>query len=178
MHRLVFGLFLCLALVPLFADDGGGVVLKSGSSALVKNGTEGRLILTDPGKLVFESGSGNLEIPYPRIQAFAHTQEVAVHLGWAPAIVVGTIKPRRRKHFLKLTYLDGNGVGQYVVFQIPKQMPEQLMMTLLLRAPDASCQPGLECDSIFRPSGHRQPGLVYRREIPPPHATPLGQTPR
>ncbi|MFC5865121.1 hypothetical protein ACFPT7_22635 [Acidicapsa dinghuensis] len=180
-RRIFFVLLLFVSLLPLYAEDGGGVVFKSGSVTHVKPGAAGRLVLTDSEKLVFESAGGNLEIPFQKIQAFEHTKEVAVHMGWAPAVLIETIKQRRRNHFLKLSYLDGNDVDQFVIFQIPKQMPEILMMTLLMRSPDASCQPSADCDSIFRPRGHRQVKLEYRgalsREIQPLHATPLGQTP-
>lgn len=177
MPKWIFVLLLFGALLPLFAEEDGGVVFKSGSVTQVKPGSEGRLVLTDPEKLVFESPGGNLEIPFQRIQAFEHTKDVSVHMGWAPAILVGTFKQRRRNHFLKISYLDSNDVDQFVIFQIPKQMPERLMLTLLLRTPDASCSPSADCDSIFRPRGHREVGLIHRIEIAPPHATPIGQTP-
>jgi hypothetical protein len=60
---------------------------------------------------------------------------VARHLGVLPAIAVGLVKKRQRRHYFRISYRDENGVVQVVVFEVPKNMPRTLLPILQTRAP-------------------------------------------
>jgi hypothetical protein len=69
------------------------------------------------------SQATRFSIAYDKIKKIEYHKEVAFHLGVAPAIVVGLIKKRERKHFFTITYTDEAGVRQAAVFEVAKDAP-------------------------------------------------------
>ena len=145
MKKWILFLMLFAAWLPLAAQENDVVRYAGGTVAQVQAGAAGKFDPADPAVLRFVFGGGNLAIPYSSIKAFEHTNEVAVHLGVAPAIAVGLLVRRRRNHFLRITFEDGDGVKQVVVFEVSKQLPAVLVPLLVARAPQASCGPFGEC---------------------------------
>jgi hypothetical protein len=143
-------LLLILATLPALALEGSDAVYAGGTISGLKEGTPGKVDLTSDTELVFPYTGGRLAIPYGRIESYEHSQEVAVHLGVAPAIAVGLIKSRRRNHFVRLTFRDGENRQQVVVFEIPKTMPSYLMPTLWARAPQTRCKAYSVCGPVPR----------------------------
>lgn len=143
-------LLLMIATLPALALEGSEAVYTGGTISGLKEGTPGRVDLTSEAELAFLYSGGRLAIPYGMIESYEHSQEVAVHLGVAPAIVVGLIKRRRRNHFVSLTFSDGENRRQVVVFEIPKTMPSHLMPTLQARAPQAGCKNYAVCAPVSR----------------------------
>jgi hypothetical protein len=159
MRRLIaFGLVLLLSL-PSAAANAGRVKYAGGTVAGVNIGTLGTLDTTAETSLTFEYAGRKLLIPYASIESFDHSEVVARHLGVLPAIVVGLLKARQRRHFFRISYREPNqslnsvpnDVAQVVVFEVTKQMPLPLQAVLVARtshvAPpphtDKSCHP---CD--------------------------------
>jgi hypothetical protein len=136
--------------VPAIATEGADVAYTGGTLSQLNQGAIGKFDLTSGSELLFVYPGGKLEIPYDRIEFFAHSQEVAVHLGVAPAIAVDLVKRRKRNHFLRITFRDAGNVHQVAVFEIPKTMPIVLMPTLVARAPMANCTPFSECGPVIR----------------------------
>jgi len=158
MGKWLLLLLLFVALLPLFAEDGGDVTYTGGTLAQTKEGSVGKLDFADARTLRFVSPGIDTAIPYDRIEAFEHTNDVAVHLGVAPAIAVGLVKRRRRNHFLQITFRGDDGVNQVAVFEIPKKMPEVLMPLLVARSPQARCGPVTECGPAYRPMNRHSKG--------------------
>lgn len=134
---------LCLLLIfslPALAVDDGNVVYVGGTVASLKDGAIGKLDLKSQTELTFESSTGKLAIPFAKIDFYEHSQEVAHHLGVLPAIAVGLLKKRERKHFMRIAYRDENGVPQVAIFEVPKKMPRTLLAVLQQRAPQG-CRP-------------------------------------
>ena len=154
MRKVIFAILMLAGAIPAFAVEGSNVAYTGGTIPQLKDGMVGTFDLTRGSGLLFVYSGGSFEIPYSRIESFEHTQEVAVHLGVAPAIAVGLVKRRRRNHFVRITFKDSDNVHQVVVFEIPKTMPPVLMPTLAARAPAPApqmhCAPYAPCYSSSR----------------------------
>jgi hypothetical protein len=147
MRKVVLAFLILAVVTPAFAVEGSEVAYTGGTVPQLKQGVVGSFDLTRNTGLVFVYPGGSLDIPYSRIESYEHTQEVAVHLGVAPAIAVALVKHRRKNHFMRITFKDSDDVHQVVVFEIPKTMPPVLMPTLVARAPAAQphCNPSWQC---------------------------------
>jgi phosphatidylglycerophosphate synthase len=153
-QKFVFGGFFMLALcvvlvLPACAVEAGQVAYVGGSLS-VTQGTIGSFDTTSPTALIFRSGgsgvsSNEVDIGYKSIRGFAYTTEVAHHLGVLPAVAVGLVKRRERKHFLTLRFSDSAGVAQAAVFEVAKNDPPVLLAILHARAPQACGSPMLNC---------------------------------
>ena len=125
--------------IPAAAVEDGQVMYVGGTAAL-KEGTLGTLNTTSQTELAFDSAGNTLAIPYARIDSFEYSQEVARHLGVLPAIAVGLVRKRQRRHYFQIRYRDNNSVTQVAIFEVPKQMPPSLLAILQTRAPQG-CAP-------------------------------------
>ncbi len=139
MKRFVAFCLLLAISIPAAAVEDGQVMYVGGTAAL-KEGTLGRLNTTSQTALVFESAGNTLIIPYAKIASFEYSQKVARHLGVLPAIAVGLMKKRQRRHFVQINYHDDSSVSQVAVFEVPKQMPRTFLAVLQARAPQG-CRP-------------------------------------
>lgn len=129
---------LCLVLLfawPLLAVDDGDVLYIGGTMENLKEGSLGKLDMTPRTELVFVSSSIRLAIPYASIDSYDLLQQVTHHLGVLPAIAVGLVKKRQRKHFLRIAYHDEFKTPQVAIFEVPKRMPQTLLAILQQRAP-------------------------------------------
>ena len=112
--------------LPACAVEAGQVAYVGGSLS-VTQGTVGSFDTTSPTALVFRSGgsgagSNEIDIEYKNIQGFRHTTEVARHLGVLPAVAVGLLKSRKRKHFITIRFTDSAGVAQAAVFKLQRMI--------------------------------------------------------
>lgn len=138
MRKFALALLFMVTALPAFAVEGSEVVFAGGSVPGLTAGAAGSLDLTRGAFVLLRFPGQEVEIPYDRIRSYEHTQEVAVHLGVAPAIAVGLVKKRRKNHYLRITFADKADVAQVVVLEIPKTMPRVIMPLLAVRATGAS----------------------------------------
>jgi len=135
MNKLAgFFCFLILAM-PALAVEGSQVMYVGGSATGVVAGTVGNLDMTTETVLVFQSAAGKIQIPYAAIQSFEYSTEVTHHLGVMPAIAVGLVKKRQRRHFFRISYMDQRDTAQVAIFEVPKGMPRTLKAILQDRSP-------------------------------------------
>jgi CDP-diacylglycerol--glycerol-3-phosphate 3-phosphatidyltransferase len=159
---LVFALGLVLA-TPAFAVEAGQVAYTGGSLS-VAPGTIGSFDLTSSTALAFKyagpgASANEVAIEYKNIRGYSYTSEVAYHLGVLPAIAVGLLKSRERRHFLTIRYVDSADVAQAAVFEVAKSDPTALLAVLRARAPQACGSPMLNCGrGQVRPGGDVAPG--------------------
>ena len=139
-------LALVLAL-PAFALEDGQVLYIGGTAAALKEGVFGRLNTTSPALLIFETPESKLAISFDKIDSYEYSQQLARHLGVLPAVAVGLIKRRQRKHYLRISYHDEANAPQVAIFELPKQMPRSLLAILQLRAPQG-CKPRADAKCI------------------------------
>lgn len=134
---------LCLLLMftlPALAVDDGNVMYVGGTIASLKDGAVGKLDLKSQTELTFESPTGKVAIPFAKIDFYEHSEEVAHHLGVLPAIAVGLLKIRQKRHFLRIAYHDEDNASQVGIFEVSKKMPRTLLAVLRQRAPQG-CKP-------------------------------------
>lgn len=132
-------LLLTLALTALAVED-GYVTYLGGTLASLQEGDRGKLDTSSPTDLVFESSTRRLVIAFVKIDSYEHSQQLAHHLGVLPAVAVGLVKKRKRRHFICIAYHDENNTPQVAIFEVPKKMPLTLMAILRQRAPQG-CKP-------------------------------------
>ena len=135
------GWFLLL-LMPLAtsAVEGGQVMYVGGTVGALTGGVSGRLDASSQSVLNFEYSGGKLAIPFEMIDSYEYSQRVARHLGVLPAIAVGLVKRRQRRHFFRISYHDDSKTSQVVIFEVSKEMPRTLLAILQERAPQG-CKP-------------------------------------
>jgi phosphatidylglycerophosphate synthase len=144
-----------LLVVPCFAVEAGQVAYMSGTLA-VPQGTIGGFDNTSPAALVFKftvsgAAQGEVDIAYKNIGSFEYSTEVAHHLGVLPAVAVGLVKRRERRHFFTIKFTDSSDVPQAAIFEVPKRDPPGLLAILRARAPQACRLPGLNCGRCSPP---------------------------
>jgi len=149
MKRLMtVGLLMALTMAtsfPLSAADHDEVTYTGGTIPGVTVGSTGRLDTTSETTLTFEYGSKRLVIPFAAIRSFQYSTEVTHHLGVLPAIAVGLLKARERRHYFRISFRDTNNVPQVSVFEVPKRMPRTLKAVLQARVQQA-CRPYSPCE--------------------------------
>ena len=142
MRKFIAACLLVLMTAPLYAIENDEVLYSGGTVPSIKQNTMGRLDLTSDATLRFEHSPGKLEIPYTRIESWNYYREVAHHLGVLPAIAVGLVKRRERKHFFLISYRDENDTAQAAIFEVSKKMPKVLQAALETRVPKRKCNSG------------------------------------
>jgi hypothetical protein len=140
MKKLAAICMLLVILPPAGAVEGGQVMYAGGTVPATPLGVLGRLDTTSEVVLTFAYPGDKLVIPYAKIDSFEYSQRVARHLGVLPAIAIGLVRKRQRRHFLRISYRDNSNVSQVAVFEVSKQMPQSLMAILQVRAPQG-CRP-------------------------------------
>jgi hypothetical protein len=142
MKRIIAMCLLILVLMPLPtpAVEGDQAMYIGGTVAVLNKGVVGKLDTTSQTALNFESPGGKLVIPFEEIDSYEYSQQVARHLGVLPAIAVGLVKRRQRRHFFRITYHDDSKTQQVAIFEVSKETPRSLLAVLQGRAPEG-CKP-------------------------------------
>jgi hypothetical protein len=138
--HLVLVCLLLIVAVPTWGVEDGSALYVGGTVANLKEGTQGRIDMSSLTEMAFESSGNRLAIPYAKIEAYEYSQPVAHHLGVLPAIGVGLLKKRQRKHFVQISYRDEVNTPQVAIFEVSKKMPRTMLAILQLRAPQG-CKP-------------------------------------
>ena len=142
MRTLVLSLCLFASMsMRSSAVETGQVMYVGGTVVALNAGVSGKLDASSPTALRFDSSAGKLAIPFERIDSYEYSQQVAHHLGVLPAIAVGLVKKRQRRHFFRISWHDENSTQQVAIFEVSKEMPRTLLAILQARAPQG-CKPG------------------------------------
>jgi hypothetical protein len=132
---------ICLLLVmafPAAAVQGRQVKYSGGTVPLLAAGALGRLDTSSETAVSFEYAGNTFAIPYAKIVSFEAHEQVARHLGVIPALLVGLIRARQKRHLVRITYRDDAAVSQVAIFEVSKEMSQTVLSVLRTRAP-ASC---------------------------------------
>lgn len=98
---------LLLASMAVIAVENGQVMYVGGTVSGVNEGVLGKLDFVSETSLIFaETGGSKLAIPFAKMESYEYSNEVAHHLGVLPAIGVGLVKKRQRKHFFRISFRD------------------------------------------------------------------------
>jgi phosphatidylglycerophosphate synthase len=156
--------------VPALAVEAGQIAYVSGTLG-VPQGTIGSFDTRSAAVLVFKydvpgGGPSEVEIAYKNIGGFEYSTEVAHHLGVLPAVAVGLVKRRERKHFFTFKFTDSSGVAQAAIFEVPKNDPPGLLAVLNARAPQACRMQKMSCGVRVRQGGMGQGNTVESANVP------------
>ena len=147
MKSLVAIFFFLAASLPAVAVEDGQVMYAGGTVSGVNQGVIGRLDTSSRTALIFEYSGTRVSIPYATIDSFEYSQEVTHHVGILPAIAIGLIKKRERRHFFRISYHDEQSLPQVAIFEVSKHTPRSLKAVLEARAPRA-CKPYTPCPAL------------------------------
>ena len=103
------------------AVEQGQVRYLGGTLDNSKVGAVGRLDLSAPRSITYESGKSHFTIPYDLIVSYQYNEEVTHHLGVLPSIAVGLLKHRQHRHVFTISYLNDQGSKEIAVFEVSKQ---------------------------------------------------------
>ncbi len=149
MKKLAAFCFLLAISLPAVAVEDGVVMYAGGTVPALKAGVLGRFDTTSETMLLFEYAGDKLAIPYARIDSYEYSEQVARHLGVLPAIAVGLVRKRQRRHFFQISFHDESNSGQVAVFEVSKHMPQTLLAVLQTRAPQG-------CKASYTTRCHKQ----------------------
>ena len=133
-------LLLSFVALEVRAVEGDNVMYVGGTVKGLKEGSIGKLDTKSLTALSFESAGATLVIPYAKIDSYEYYHPVARHLGVLPAIAVGMVKKRQRRHFFRISFRDEAGDLRVALLEVPKQMPPVLLAIFGAKAP-GKCSP-------------------------------------
>jgi hypothetical protein len=128
------------------------VTYTSGTAPGVRLGVDGVLEATSPTALEFHSSSGDFSIPYAGITVARYREENRFRLGVRPAIGVGLLKARSKRHLMTITWKDEGGVAQAAIFESSRQGALALLTIVRVRAPQV-CSVRGDCIGSVRTEG-------------------------
>lgn len=112
----------CLFAALLYgAEPGAKAQYVGGTLAGVASGVSGRVHISDPDVLVFESGRAALEIPFQNVNYLEYGQQAGRRHLLAATVSPFFLLSKSRRHFLTVSFKDAAGRQQAVVFQIDKK---------------------------------------------------------
>jgi hypothetical protein len=169
MKRAIVGLLMVgmLSVVPAVALEGPAVEYVNGTAQGVKEGSAGRLNTSLGKALEFQAGATGFSIPWDGVQIYKYREENRFRLGVLPAIAVGMLKARSKRHLVTIGWKDADGVAQLVTLETSRDDARGLIAVLRARSPQAckgrggsSVRWGINGREIlrmpFRPSNHKQ----------------------
>jgi hypothetical protein len=116
------GMWIALALSPLLQASslGDRVHYVGGTVAELPGKSEGRIQITGPDALLFESHGIVIRVPYGNITNLEYGQRVDRRYVEAILISPLLLLSKKRSHFLTVDYTDAAGNQQAMVFQMEK----------------------------------------------------------
>ena len=116
---------------PLLAGDRGNrAEYIGGTVSVLPSKSEGNINLTDEEVLLFRAKQVSVRIPYKKINTLEYGQRV--NRRYVEAILISPLLllAKKRKHFLTVGYSDEQGHQQAMVFELPKGVVRQMLVSL------------------------------------------------
>jgi hypothetical protein len=138
---VLLGLALAVAVVPALA---GGLVVTylNGTVKAVAENAPGTHDTTTTAALQLQRGQNQVAIPYGAVTTYEYHDENRFRLGILPAIAVGLLKARAKRHLVTIGWKDESGAAQTATFATRRDRAQGLVKVLDARAPQA-CTTGL-----------------------------------
>ncbi len=132
MVRAIFFVLL-LAGTAVGAEIGGRVEYIGGTLSTLTQGTDGRLVASDPARMVLDCKRQKLDVPYPKINLLEYGQKADRR--YMAAVLVSPIflLSKKRDHFLTIGYADGEGQQQAMVLKVEKKDLRSVLASLEAR---------------------------------------------
>ena len=106
---------------------------RGGTISQLELSQNGELSLESADHLVFDYGSGDLEIPYSSIRGIEYGQNAGRRLGLAIVVSPLFLLSKKRKHFLTIHFVDVRGSSQATVFELGKKIVRTTLAALEAR---------------------------------------------
>ncbi len=123
--------------VSALAMDGVAVEYVNGTAPGVKEGSTGTVDTTAAKALEFHAGGAGFSIPYDGVQVYKYCEENRFRLGVLPAVAVGILKARSKRHIVTIGWKDAHGVAQVVKLETSKDDALGLIAVLRARSTQA-----------------------------------------
>lgn len=135
MPLLFSGMFLDPALPPLLqaGSPGDRVQYVGGTVAELPGKTSGRIQITDPQALLFESHGVKVKVLYSNINNIEYGQRVDRRYLEAILISPLLLLAKKHTHFLTVGYTDAAGRQQAMVFEVAKADVRSVLVSLEAR---------------------------------------------
>lgn len=104
-----------------------------GTAEKLASGTNGSLDVSDQHYFAFYTKKTQVRVAYDRINMLEYGQQVDRRLLMAVVISPMFLLSKRRKHFLTVGYVDGNGNHQALVFRVDKNGIRPALVSLEAR---------------------------------------------
>lgn len=117
---MIRSFLLFVALAAMAAQPGVHAQFVGGTLAGIHPKSSGRLDLSDPETLVLKCSTGEVRVPYPRINTVEYGQTVSRRYAAAVVISPVLLLSKSRRHFVTLGFTDADGRQQAVVVRIEK----------------------------------------------------------
>ena len=97
--------------------------------------TRAALDTSSTAALELHAGTVMVPIPYEQINSYEYRVENRFRLGALPALAVGLLKAREKRHLLTIAWTDDQGAEQTATFETSRDRARGLIMVLDVRAP-------------------------------------------
>ena len=102
------------------ADSGVKTALVGGTLPGIVAKSNAVLDYSDADEMVFHCSSGDIRVPYRKVNTLEYGQTVSRRYAAAVLISPLLLLSKARKHFVTVGYMDAEGRQQVVVFQVGK----------------------------------------------------------
>lgn len=135
MRALAWALLVLMSgdvLPPLLlaGDSGGRAQYIGGTVAGLPSKSEGNINTTGEDVLLFRGKNASVRIPYDKINTLEYGQRVSRRYAEAILISPFLLLAKKRRHFLTVGYTDEQGHQQAMVFELPKSVVRQMLVSL------------------------------------------------
>ena len=114
----------------LAGDSGGRAQYIGGTVAGLPSKSEGNINTTGEDVLLFRGKNASVRIPYDKINTLEYGQRVSRRYAEAILISPFLLLAKKRRHFLTVGYTDEQGHQQAMVFELPKSVVRQMLVSL------------------------------------------------
>ena len=138
MRKLIVGALVFVVLsswTTAYAVEPGDVEYVNGTVEGLPDGAMGSLDTSGREALEFRSTSGQFSVPYGEITRVRCREENRFRLGVLPAIAVGLLKARSKRHFVTIEWDHSDGTSDVVTLDTSKEKALGLVAVLRARSP-------------------------------------------
>lgn len=114
------------------------VTYVSGTIQSVSAEATSKLDTTSASALELRAGASHVTIPYTAVTTYEYHEENRFRLGVLPAIAVGALKARMKRHLITITWMDEAKVVQTATFDASRDGAAGIVKVLEARCPEAT----------------------------------------
>ena len=179
---------LSLAVTPVMAAVRGEKVAYVGGTADIPKGKQGNLSLTSQYDMVFRYQGGSLTVPFKSIKTLESGQKVGRRVGATIALGVTTLGlmalpllfSKKKKHFLTIGFVDQQGAGNAIIFELSKDISQATEATLAartgLKVEDADADDSKQTKVVVNMAPSVNPAVAARPPATAPKPEPATLT--